>query len=186
MVKRPPFRLSVDQYEKMIRHGILTEYHKIELIHGELVPKMPIGDPHIACVRQLARLFYLYAMNLATIGIQDPIRLADSEPEPDISVLAPRKDNYKTGKATPPDIYLVVEVADSSVDYDREDKGRLYAMNGIAEYWLANVNESCVEVYRDPQPDGTYSSTQKLTPGDSIALLRLPSVSLSVADIFGS
>lgn len=183
MVQRPRFRWSVDDYEKMIKHGILTENHKVELIRGEIVPKMPIGDPHAACVKRLNRLFYSLAGNLATMSVQDPIRLTDSEPEPDFAVLVQRSDDYASGKPRPADVLLVVEVADSTVDFDREVKGPLYAENGIAEYWIVNLVDRCVEVHRDPRPDGTYSCTRSVPAGDTISLALLPAVSVAVADI---
>jgi Uma2 family endonuclease len=120
---------------------------------------------------------------LATFGVQDPIKLADSEPEPDFTVLTLRADDYASGKPESDDIYLVVEVADSSLDYDRDDKGPIYAENGIAEYWIVNLIDRCVEVYRDPQPDGKYVSVQILQAGESITLSKLPSVTVAVADI---
>jgi Uma2 family endonuclease len=183
VVQLPRFKWSVDEYEKMIRHGILTENHKVELIRGEIVPKMPIGDPHTACVKRLTRLFYRLAANVSTLSVQDPIRLADSEPEPDFAVLVLRADDYASGKPLPADIYLVVEVADASLQFDREVKGPLYAENGIAEYWIVNLVDRCLEVHRSPQRDGTYANVRSLRPGDSISLALLGAVSVAVADI---
>ncbi|HKB03657.1 MAG TPA: Uma2 family endonuclease [Gemmataceae bacterium] len=183
MVQRPRFRWSVDDYEKMIEHGILTENHKVELIRGEIVPKMPIGNPHASCVKRLTRLFYGRAGGLATMSVQDPIRLGDSEPEPEFAVLVQRADDYASGRPGPADILLVVEVADSTVDFDREVKGPLYAENGIAEYWIVNLVDRCLEVHRQPRPDGTYADVRTLRPGDSISLVLLPTVTVAVGDL---
>lgn len=183
VIQRPRFRWSVDDYEKLFQHGILTENHKVELIRGEIVPKMSIGDLHASCLKRLVELFFDRARPLATISVQDPIRLADSEPEPDFALLKRRADFYASGKPTPVDIFLVIEVADASLAYDREVKGPLYAENSIADYWIVNLNDRCLEVYRDPRPDGTYAITQTLRAGDSISLALLPSVSVAVADI---
>jgi Uma2 family endonuclease len=182
MEQPPRFRWSVEDYEKMIRHGILTENHNVELIRGEIVPKMSKGDLHSACLKSLTRLFYTVAGSQTTLSVQDPIRLADSEPEPDFAVLVYRADNYASGKPRPADTYLVIEIAESSLQYDREVKGPLYAENGIAEYWIVNLIDRCLEVHRRPGADGTYADTQTLRSGDSVSLALLPAVSLAVAD----
>jgi Uma2 family endonuclease len=173
----------VDNYEKLINLGVLTENHKVELIRGEIVDKMAIGDPHSACVKRLTRLFYSRAAALATISVQDPVRLADSEPEPDIAVLVLRADDYAAGKPRANDIMLIVEVADSSLEFDREIKGPLYAENAVPEYWIINLIDRLVEVHRDPRPEGGYATVQTLKAGDSIPLSLLPAVSIAVGEI---
>jgi Uma2 family endonuclease len=173
----------VDDYEKMIRHGILTENHNVELIRGEVVPKMPIGDLHAACLNRIVELFFDLVGKSATRSIQNPIRLSDSEPEPDFVLLLRRDDFYASGKPRPADAYLVVEVADASLAYDREVKGPLYAENGIAEYWIVNLVDRCLEVYRGPQPDGTHADVRTLWPGDTVSLALLPTVAVAVADL---
>jgi Uma2 family endonuclease len=183
MENRPRFRWSVDDYHKMIRHGILTEKHDVELIRGEIVPKMPKGDLHFACMKRLTALFSRLVTNSAILSVQDPIVLADSEPEPDIALLVFRDDFYKSGKPRAGDTYIVIEVADSSLAYDREVKGPLYAENGIAEYWIVNLVDRCLEVYCLPQTDGGYAEVRTLRPGESINLAKLPVVSVSVADV---
>src|SRR5262245_34805705 len=178
VIQRPRFRWSVDDYEKLIKYGILTENHKVELIRGEIIPKMPIGDPHAACVKRLNRMFGRLVGENAVLSVQDPIRLADSEPEPDFALLAPRDDLYSTGKPQPAEIFLVAEVADSSVDFDREVKAPLYAENGIAEYWIVNLIDRCLEVHRRPRADGKFEDVRTLRPGESISLVQLPTVSV--------
>lgn len=181
--RRVPHRFTVQQYERMGAVGILNENDRVELIRGEIVAKMTIGDPHIACVNRLNRLLVRAVGDRAIVSIQNPIRLADSEPEPDVVLLAPRADDYSTDKAGPTDALLIVEVADSSFDYDREVKGPLYAENGIAEYWIANVVDRRLEVHRRPQPDGTYADVRTLRPGDTADVTALPGVTVAVADI---
>jgi Uma2 family endonuclease len=183
VVQRPRFRWTVDEYEKMIRHGILTENHKVELIRGEIVPTMSIGDLHASCLNRLVELFFDLVGKSATISVQNPIRLADSEPEPDVTLLVRRADFYAAGKPRPADVYLVLEVADASLAYDREVKAPLYAENGIAEYWIVNLVDRCLEVCRQPRADGTYGDVQTLRPGESVALALLPAVSVAVADL---
>jgi Uma2 family endonuclease len=183
MNQPPRFRWTVDQYVKLIEHGILTENHNLEIIRGELVEKMPKGDLHSWCVRELTRVFGELAGKLAVLSVQDPIYLADSAPEPDIVLLAPRADRYRNVKPTAADALLVVEVADSSLDYDREVKGPLYAENGVAEYWISNIVDRCLEVHRDPRPDGTFAETRTVKPGETITLAQLPAVSIAVSEI---
>jgi Uma2 family endonuclease len=183
VVQRPRFRWTVDEYEKLIRHGILTENHNVELIRGEIVPKMPKGELHFACLKRLTAMFAELVAKSAILSVQDPVVLADSEPEPDFALLVPRADFYAAGKPRPVDAYLVIEVADTSLDYDREVKAALYAENGIAEYWIVNLVDRCLEVYRQPRADGTYADVQTLRPGDSVALALLRAVTVAVADI---
>lgn len=183
MVKLPRFRLSVDQYRKMVEHGILTESHDVELIRGEIIPKMSKGDLHAWCLKVLIRQFGPLAGDQAILSVQDPLYVADSAPEPDFALLTFRPDLYRNAGPRAADAMLVIEVADSSLDYDREVKGPLYAENGIAEYWIVNLIDRRLEVHRQPQVDGTYADVRVLRPGDSISLAGLPAVSVNVADL---
>lgn len=183
VVQRPQFRWSVADYEKLIAHGILTENHHVELIRGEIVPKMSIGDLHASCLNRIVELFFDSVGKTATRSVQNPIRLADSEPEPDFALLVRRDDFYASGKPQPADIYLLIELADASLTYDREVKGRLYAENGVAEYWIVNLVDRCLEVHRQPQTDGTFGEVRILKAGDTVTLALLPAVSLAVGDV---
>jgi Uma2 family endonuclease len=183
MVKLPRFRLSVDQYRKMVEHGILTESHDVELIRGEIIPKLSKGDLHAWCLKALIRLFGPLVGDQAVLSVQDPLYLADSAPEPDFVLLAFRRDLYRNAGPRAASALLVIEVADTSFDYDREVKGPLYAENGIAEYWIINLVDRYLEVHRQPQAGGTFGDIRTLQPGDSISLALLPAVSISVADL---
>src|SRR4051794_24819837 len=92
----------------------------------------------------------------AIVAVQNPVRLVDSSPEPDVPILAPRDDFYGTSKPRPADVLLLIEVADTSPAFDRDDKGPLYAEAGIREYWIVNLIDECVEICRDPQADGSW------------------------------
>lgn len=173
-------RFTVDEYEQMVATGILTEQDRVELIRGEILAKMTIGDPHIACVLRLNWLLSQLAAGRALVSIQNPIRLSDSMPEPDVALLRPRADFYRSGKPRPPDIFLVIEVADTSLDFDRETKRSLCAEAGIVEYWIANLVDQCVEVHRQPRPDGSYAVVQIARPGQQIEIEALPGVIVSV------
>src|SRR5206468_3297312 len=133
-----PYRFTVEEYHRMIDAGILHEDERVELIHGELVCSMPIGDRHAGCVNRLNRLFNQRCANSALVAVQNPVVLTDSEPQPDIAVLVPRADDYTTSKPRPPEVFLLIEVADSSFDDDHDVKGPLYARNAIPEYWIVN------------------------------------------------
>lgn len=184
MIARPaPFRLTVPRYERMIEVGILDENDRVELIRGQLVAKMSIGDERAACVKRLNRQLTTLAGARAIVGVQDPVRLADSVPEPDISLLQPRADFYASRSPTPTDVFLIIEVADSSLDYVQNGKGPLYAENGIPEYWIANLVDRCLEVHRQPRPNGTYADVRTLRPGDTAGVAALPGVSVAVSDI---
>jgi Uma2 family endonuclease len=183
VMKRPSVRYTVAEYDDMIAKGILGENDRVELIRGEIVPKMPIGDPHIARVTRLTRLFVRGLGDRATVSPQNPIRLSDSEPEPDITLLIPRDDDYASGKATPADILLLIEIADSSLDYDRNVKGPLYAENGIVEYWIVNLIDDCLEVHRQPQADGTYADVRTMRRGDTTEIVALPGLRIAVEDV---
>ena len=119
----------------------------------------------------------------ALISIQDPIRLADSEPEPDVALLQPREDFYAARTPEPADVLLAIEVSDTSLEFDRDVKRPLYAAAGITEYWIVNLQDDCLEVYRQPQPDGTYRNVQTLRRGQQVEVAALPGVTLAVAEI---
>jgi Uma2 family endonuclease len=167
----------------MIQIGILKEHDRVELIRGEIVAKTPIGNPHIASVNRLTRIFSRRLGDDAIVSVQNPIALADSEPEPDVVLQRPRDDFYASGKPKPTDLLLVVEVADSSLEKDREVMRPLYAENGIVEYWIVNLVDRCLEVHRQPRPDGTYADVRTLRGGDSIDIVALPGVTIAVSDI---
>jgi len=167
----------------MIDVGILKEDDRVELIRGVIVAKMPIGDPHVAAVDRLNRYFSRSMDNSVIVSIQNPIRLADSEPEPDVVLKRARDDFY--GKPSPADILLVIEVADDSLENDREVKVPLYAENGIVEYWIVNLVDKCLEVHRQPRPDGTYADVQSLRAGNTVNLSAIPSTQFALADLLG-
>jgi Uma2 family endonuclease len=176
-------RYSVDDYEEMIRLGVLSENDRVELIRGEILTKMPIGPRHAASVTGLNEALGVQLTGRASLRIQDPIRLSDSELEPDLSVVRRRADRYAAGHPRPADILLIAEVSDSSLDEDRTVKKALYAEAGIVEYWIINLVDDCLEVYRDPHPDGTYGDERVFQRGDIAEIAALPGVAVAVAEI---
>lgn len=178
-----PYCFSVEQYHRMIDAALLTPDDKAELIEGEILIKMPIGDPHAACVDILNELFILRAATHARVRVQNPVVLTYSEPEPDLSVVERRADNYRSGKPTAADTFLVVEVAESSLDFDLGRKARIYAENDIAEYWVVDLAAEQVHVHRGPQSDGTWAAVTVHGRGESLTVAALPGLALGVGDL---
>jgi Uma2 family endonuclease len=177
-------RFTVEDYDVMLEHGILTENDRVELIRGEILEKLPIGNKHAAGVKRINRLFSHRVGNLVLVGVQDPIRHTnDSEPEPDVTLLRLRADFYASGKPRPADVLLLVEVSDSTLDFVRDVKRPLYAEARLTEYWILNLVEDCLEVYRQPQADGTYAEVQILRRGQQVEITALPGIVFDVADL---
>ncbi len=167
-----PRLFTVDEYYAMAQAGILGEDDRVELIAGEIVVMSPIGSRHAGCLNRLNELLVPAARRRAIVAPQNPLRLNDSsEPQPDIALLRWRDDSYASRHPGPQDALLVIELADSSLDFDRGAKLALYARNGIAEVWVVNLRADSVEVYRSPGLDGygessTHSGSDRLTvPG---------------------
>jgi len=176
---------SVAEYDRMIETGIFPEDDRIELIEGEVVKMSPIGNFHAACVKRSTAIFYHLVARLVVISVQDPIQLDDySKPQPDIALLKPRQDFYVQSPPTPADILLIVEVADSSVAYDRGVKIPLYACAGIPEVWLVDLPREVIEIYAQPA-NGVYESFREARRGDHLTLASLPKLNLRVDDILG-
>ncbi|MCL1465762.1 Uma2 family endonuclease [Argonema galeatum] len=176
---------TVKEYHLMVDAGILKEDDRVELIKGEIVQMSPIGRFHAACVKRLIRLFSQLLGELAIIGAQDPVELDDlSEPQPDLALLRIRADFYQSGHPQPEDILLIIEVADTTVESDREVKIPLYASSGIMEVWLVNIPAQCIEVYRQPSANG-YQNVQIFQRGKSIFVEAFPDVNFTVDEILG-
>lgn len=185
MVVKRSHLFSVDDYERMVETGILGEEDRVELIRGEIIDKTTIGDRHAACVISLVNLLPLLLGGRAFISPQNPLRLATSVPEPDIALLRPRPDRYRSGKPIAGDVLLLIEVADSSLALDRADKLFDYAQAGISDYWIVNLIDNVIEVYRQPQLDGTYAGACVAQRGEAVSLLAFPDVQLAVNDVIG-
>ncbi len=174
---------DVVEWQKMGKANIFPPESHLELINGEIIEMAPIGSHHASHLKRLNNLFSGLIKKSAIIAIQDPIQLGDlSEPEPDFMLLHPRSDFYYENHPTNSDVFLLIEVADSSLDFDQNTKLRLYAMHNIAEYWLLNVKEACLEVYLKPH-NGLYTEKTTLRSGDKITLSQLENISIEVADI---
>ncbi len=176
---------SVEEYYRMAAAGILAENERVELIEGEIVVMCPIGSPHSGCVNALTHLLVSRVGGDAVVSVQSSVRLSDSsEPEPDLAVLRPRPDFYRSEHPGPADVLWLIEVMASSADYDRGVKLGLYARSGIAEVWLVDLNEELVEAYRAPASEA-YTETRTLRRGENLAPGALPGVVLAVDEILG-
>lgn len=178
-------RFSVEDYYCLAEIGLIGPDERTELLDGEVVFLMPINSPHAGCVNRLTRTLSRHLSEVAIIAVQNPVRLDRfSEPQPDISVLRLRDDSYGNSHPEPPDVFALIEVADSSLDLDRQLKVPLYAEAGIAEVWLVDLVNSAVEVYREPDARG-YRSVVRSGRGAVLHLASFPDVSLAVDEILG-
>ncbi len=178
-------RFTVDEYHRMGEAGIFHEDDRVELLDGEIVVMSPIGSRHAGCVKGLVSLLYQALGRSAILGVQDPVILEPySEPEPDVAVLKPQADTYRRGHPAPSDVLLLIEVAETSIEYDRETKVPLYAQAGIPEVWLVNLPADNIEVYRKPRGD-RYTDIHTAHRGERLTPPQLPTVTLRVDDILG-
>jgi Uma2 family endonuclease len=179
-----PKKFTTESYHKMSELGLFKEGDRLELIKGEIIEMSPVGLKHASCVKRLNHLFMKKLGDQVIVGVQDPIQLEDnSEPQPDLVLLKPRSDFYANKHPQAKDILLLIEVSDSSLEYDRTVKIPLYAENQISEVWLVDLNESCLEIYRKPYQN-YYQNTQKLSPINSIILSNFPKVEIKINELF--
>ena len=173
-------RFTADEYQRMGQVGILSEDDRVELIDGEIVAMTPISARHNACVNCAMRALVSAAGDVAIVQAQGSIQLdLYHEPEPDLVLLRPRTDFYASRLPGGPDILLIVEIADSSIEYDRDVKGRIYAESGIPEYWLADLNTNLVSRYSAPER-GAFRSVEPFHRGETIAPQLLPTCVIAV------
>jgi Uma2 family endonuclease len=147
----PLHRLTVEQYHRMIETGVLTENDPVELLEGLLVSKMPHSPSHDGTISILLRRFWTKLPSKWIVRVQSAITLDDSEPEPDLAIVLGPEERYLPAHPTPQDILTLVEVADTTLLYDRNVKAVLYARARIPVYWIVNLVECTVEVYTDPK-----------------------------------
>lgn len=174
-------RWTRDEYDRMIAAGMFKPGERIELVDGEILQMTPQGSAHFTAIR-LAEEVLRSAFGAGfEVRAQAPLALSpDSEPEPDIAVVTGNAREYRD--AHPETALLVVEVADSTLEYDRQRKGNLYALASIREYWIVNLIEPCLEVYRNPN-QGTYLSSRRLVAGDYIAPAAAPDERIAISEI---
>ncbi|MDF0554083.1 Uma2 family endonuclease [Kamptonema sp. UHCC 0994] len=176
---------TVEEYHLMTKAGIIADSDRVELIEGEIILMAAIGTRHAGCVRRVARVFSQLPENRAIFDVQNPVQLSErAEPQPDVVLLQPRADYYDTAHPTPSEVLLLVEVADSTIDYDRDVKIPIYSRSQIQEVWLVNLVAECLEVYRQPTPNG-YSLIQRFWRGQQVSPLAFPELEVSLDFVLG-
>jgi Uma2 family endonuclease len=177
-------RFTVDDWHQMIEAGVVHRGQRLELLDGEIFEMAPIGPRHTSVVDRLTRFWVTRLGERAIVRVQGPTEASRrSEPEPDVMLLRERTDFYVKRHPGPDNVLLVIEVADSSLDYDHA-KLRIYAQAGMAEIWIVDLRHDHVEVYRDPRPEG-YASPRVVSRGETLSCLAFPEIGLDVADILG-
>jgi Uma2 family endonuclease len=176
-------KFCADEVYKMMEAGILPEESGWELINGEIIHRMPIGSKHASIVRILEKYFERNFGDRLIVSGQNPVHLDEhNEPEPDIALLKPRDDFYAENHPIPTDVLLVIEVSDSTIEYDREIKKKLYAEAGIVEFWLVNLKQNTIETYTNPS-NGIYYQMQIFERDQEIQSKNIPDLTLAVSEI---
>ena len=178
------YKFDVHQYHAMAKAGVLNEDDRVELIDGEIIAMSAIGPAHVGAVNSSTMFWAIRLGGRAIAQIQNPIRLDErNQPQPDIAMKL-KDDFYRSGLAGPDDVLLLIEVADSSLEYDRRIKLALYARFGIPEFWIVNIRARSIEVYTDPV-NGEYTTLQTFRRGQTATPTAFPDVVLPVSDIIG-
>jgi Uma2 family endonuclease len=176
---------TVDEYYRMADAGILRPEERTELIEGEIIQMSGINQPHFSCVNRMNDVFSSALKGRAIVSVQGTLRLNSyNEPMPDLVLLKPRADYYASERHTPADTFLVVEVSDTTLRFDRKIKVPLFAAAGIREVWIADLQENLLLVFRDPA-DKDYRSKLSLNRDQAVSLLAFPGVTFNVAELIG-
>jgi Uma2 family endonuclease len=176
--------ITTADYHRMAEVGILAADEQVELIGGQIIRKMPKSPAHSALCKRLEKCLEKLLGDQVLVRLQDPIQLDPySEPEPDIAVVHPHANFYADYHPRPEEVYLIVEIADTTINRDLESKANLYAATGIVDYWVFNVTTQQLHVFRDPQVDG-YQRQLILKGQQSIDILAFPNCTITVNECF--
>jgi len=176
-------RFSVKEYYRMAETGVLKPDARVELLNGEIIDMSPIGPFHGGVVIRLNDFFSRAAQDRWLVVVQSPVRLDDhSEPEPDLMLVRRTPDFYASRHPEPADVLLLIEVADTSLEVDRQQKLPAYGHAGIPEVWIVNLNDGTIEVNREPHFSG-YGATKILRAGDKASPQAFPDVTVDVAEL---
>ena len=176
---------TVKEYYQMFESGVFADGERLELIRGEIIKMSPIGRRHAACVIRSSDVFTRKLGDRILLSAQNPLALDNtSQPEPDVVLLKRKADCYESGIPQPQDVLLLIEIADSTINSDRELKIPLYAEHGIMEVWLVDINNACIEVYRNPTGTG-YQDIQKYYRGQNLSISSSLDISIAVDEILG-
>lgn len=174
---------TVEEYHRMAEAGIFGADERVELLEGKIIWMIAKGTAHRSAVGRTDYLFKNRLGKRAWVSVQDPVKLNDrSEPEPDIAVVKVDPLDYADHHPTPSEVYLIIEVADSSLKLDCEIKAKAYSQAGIQDYWVLDVVNRQLHVFREPSPEG-YKSKVVLTEDAVIAPLEFPDVQVAVLEM---
>jgi Uma2 family endonuclease len=183
MVVQTKHRFSVKEFYRMAETGVLRPDAHVELLNGEIIDISPIGPFHGGLVKRLSRIFNLKAKGRWIVSTQDPLHLEDhSEPEPGVMLLKLAPDDYTSRHPQPDDVFLLIDVSDTTLDFDRAEKLPAYARAGVAEVWIVNLIDAMIEVYREPHFTG-YGGKTLVRAGDTIAPLAFLDAAVDVAEL---
>lgn len=167
----------------MAETGVLRPDARVELLNGRIFDLSPIGPFHGGLINRLIRIYSKLSNGRWQTSAQNPLRMDDhSEPEPDFMLLKPSVDDYTSRHPQPEDVYLLIEVSATTLDFDREEKLPAYGRAGVAEVWIVALNNATIEVYRDPHFTG-YGSKTVLHTADHAAPQVFPDALVSVAEL---
>jgi Uma2 family endonuclease len=182
-IEEPTYRFTVEEFHKLAEAGILDEDDRVELLDGELVIMSPIGYRHALTVNRLNEFFVERSRRRYLVSPQNPVVLAEvSEPQPDVVLVRRSSEVYQESNPHPKDVFLLIEVADASLPYNRGPKLRAYARAGISEFWIVNLAEDVIETYREPAGE-SYQTTARFGRGQTVAPLAFPDLAVAVSDI---
>ncbi len=182
-VAHHPRLFTVDEYHAMGDAGVFSPEEHVELLDGEILTMAPVGPRHAGEVNRLTHLLITTFGTRAVVQVQNPVRLDDlSEPQPDIALLRRRHDFYDSRHARPADVLALIEVAETSLAYDRGKKLKAYACRGIADYWIVDLHGARIVVHRKPSAAG-YAAEFSVSRGASLAFESFPDDSLLVDDL---
>lgn len=176
-------RFSTEEYHRMAELGFLAPDARVELLDGEIHDMSPIGPLHSGVVNRLNRFFNLRAKGRWIVSTQNPVGLDKySEPQPDLTLLKPAPDDYVSHHPVPDDVLLLIEVADSSLEFDHRKKLPIYAREEIRELWIIDLQDLTVEVYREPHFTG-YENTAVFRIGDQVSPAAFPDATLDLGEL---
>lgn len=182
---RGRYAFTVRDYHQLVSSGHFTRTDRIELIEGELTIMPPIGPEHSYRTRRITNLLPAKLPAGAMLQMNEPITIPDhSEPQPDAAVVREREDGYRKAHPLPEDVLLIIEVADTSVEFDMKVKAHLYARAGIPEYWVVDVKAGCLQVFTSPSEEG-YQNCQMLGAEDSVTCQCVPGLQITAKQLLG-
>lgn len=176
---------SVEEFQRMAEAGVFAEGDRLELLDGEIVWMTPIGSRHAGCVRRLSEWFTRRLHADAIVSVQNPLVLSEqTEFYPDIALLKRRPDFYSESHPQAGDVLLVVEVADTTRDYDRRVKVPRYGRAGVPEVWVVDLLDRAIDVYREAVGD-EYRDERRVGPGESLTIPGVPNQRITIDEVFG-